>query len=294
MELRLDMAMLNVFISHPWDRNDLYNELGAILGSAFGAGWCDRSIGRDNAVSIATGEMEVPQRRELLAQRLDAIVARTEEIDATAVWHRARLTDAGHEQEELAACRTIDKLLAAERDRILDPGYDERVRRLERLQRKYGGVDVDAALRAGIERIQEMESTLAQLRAEMERLVREARACRSSFERLDVVTLGTTGKSRDRVLERFPNLALAIRNRIAGSDVVMVVVTPHSAFREWLEFEYQEAFVLRRSTICLLHPGLAVTVPPDLRGYGFECVPWDPAQILDAVRSVIARKERSV
>jgi hypothetical protein len=91
-------------------------------------------------------------------------------------------------------------------------------------------------------------------------------------------------------LRRFPNLALAIHSRIASADAVLVIVYPNSAYRAWLEFEYQAAFALGKPLIGLLRDDITDRLPPDLRRFGMLPVPWSRHEICDILDEILLRR----
>jgi hypothetical protein len=130
-----------------------------------------------------------------------------------------------------------------------------------------------------------LDDRMLEIRTEIDRLKAEADSCRRWIRDLSGSYLNDMGKQRDRVMEMYPNLALAIRNRIAIAHVVFVIVSPHTSYRPWTEFEYQEAFVLRKPTFGMLLPGLA-EMPPDLQRFGIMTCAWNPAAVCESLRRV--------
>jgi hypothetical protein len=106
---------------------------------------------------------------------------------------------------------------------------------------------------------------------------------------LNVLRLGKEADDRGFLLSRFPNLSLAIHNRIASADAVLVIVYPDSAYRAWLEFEYQTAFALGKPLIGLLREDVTDRLPPDLRQFGMLPVPWNRHEICNILEEICKR-----
>ena len=66
-------SAITLFISHAWDHANHYDDLVDLLNSMKELTWFDVSITKEKAISIATGQDELPQRRQLDLQRLDDI-----------------------------------------------------------------------------------------------------------------------------------------------------------------------------------------------------------------------------
>jgi hypothetical protein len=220
---------LSLFISHDWDRADLYGDLVEILDCSFHNAWENYSITRDNAFSIATDVDAAPQRRQLLLDRLEGIVTRLNAIAPAIAETRERIAEVRHRQRELVTYREIKNQFLEARERILESTYLERMRYLERVQRQYADIDVPATENLLETQIQDWELIIRGLNVESERLAQEARFCRVSLANIDHVQLGESGKARDGAISSYPNLALAIRNKIALADVVLIIVMPYSA-----------------------------------------------------------------
>jgi hypothetical protein len=83
-------------------------------------------------------------------------------------------------------------------------------------------------------------------------------------------------KGVSRSIRMHPQLALAIRRRIAQADIVFVLVTPYCRFRRWIDFEI---------AVCAGMPARVFAV--EAGGYAtqdfyIDCerlVPWDPEQL---------------
>jgi len=288
-EAEIDFV-IKLFISHAWDRTDLYDELVDVLNTLPAFRWQNLSIPHETAFTIATGVDGSPQRRQLLVNRLDDIEQRSKQIDASLVRQKKRLGELRYEEQELAKYFQIDRLMTEARDAILDPGFTEKIRSLEKLQAKYDPDAATIAQRNNRENIQYLKESIAKLDSEGQQLISEAEWCTNSLNNLQSLKLGITGKQMDNVIAKFPNLALAIHNRIAAADAVIVIVLPNSAYLQWIEFEYQQAFVLRKPTIGVLHPQVAKSLPPDLRRYAIRPIEWCP----DSIRTALNDRMNSV
>ena len=75
-------SAITLFISHAWDHANHYDDLVDLLNSMKELTWFDVSITKEKAISIATGQDELPQRRQLVLERLDDIDKRARTIDS--------------------------------------------------------------------------------------------------------------------------------------------------------------------------------------------------------------------
>jgi hypothetical protein len=204
-----------LFISHGWDRPDYYDELVGILNSVSTLTFSDVSITQEKAISIQTGEDAIPQRRQLLSERLKAINSQSCAIDAEYERLQRDLAEVRHCSLEMQQYKHLDMIFDKAREKIAEPSFVPTIVTLEklklRLTSKYNGIDVDSALDDADGKIQELNISIARLEAERVRLNREAKDCRESLDRIDlnVLRLGKEADDRGFLLSRFPNLSLA-------------------------------------------------------------------------------------
>jgi predicted nuclease with TOPRIM domain len=104
------MRLRRLFISHEWDRDDLYHELKAMIGAAIDKEWEDVSIPRDAAIAIETGERAPAQRAQLLNERLDAIKRQSSALDSDRHQLERESTRLSHHLDELQQVRRLPRL----------------------------------------------------------------------------------------------------------------------------------------------------------------------------------------
>jgi hypothetical protein len=103
------------------------------------------------------------------------------------------------------------------------------------------------------------------------------------------VELRIRGKTCEDVLAACPNLGLAIRNRVADADVVLVLAFQMIGFQPWLEYEYQWAFLLRKPILGIVPGDKAQGLPPDLQSYGAIRVDWEAQSLVAGIQAALAR-----
>jgi hypothetical protein len=273
--------MAPIFISHQWRQSAFYSELVALL-NATGLAWHNLSISETDAVEIEAGEPARQQIANLIADRLLAVANWNAEVGSELKRTKRRLSTSQQLISDLKNFSRIDELETALRERILDPDFVQALRHLARLRKQYAGCATELELRRARADEAFLAEEITRLEIKAEWLREEAK----KYERM--LTHGLhhekTGKARDSLFRDHPNLALAISNRVAAADVVLVLADFDSPFRRWIEFEYQESFVLRKPILAVLHPRLTNHVPPDLRYFGVEEVEWRAFALAQAIR----------
>jgi hypothetical protein len=278
--------ILNLFISHSWDDNQKYYELKELITSLLGDRWRDLSISKDNAFAIATGgELEKEQKRQLLNARIKDINDRLKIIKEEHFHIGGLLANLRYEVEEIRDYQQLDLLFARARERILENDFVSTIKRLEKLENRYSKIDVNELLQVKNDKITEIAPYLYDLERDESWLRRELLDCEESLETMNVF-FGSRGKQRDNVIKKHPNLAIAIRNQLAIADAVLVIVYPYSSYREWLEFEYQEAFVLKKTIFGLLDGDRCTKIPPDLARFGIKPIKWSSDEISFMLKSI--------
>jgi hypothetical protein len=137
-----------LFISHPWDHADHYNDLVGDLNSVSTLIWSDLSITQEKAISIQTGEDAIPQRRELLSGRLQTINSQLSTIYNEYQRLGRDLVEIRNRSSEMEQYKDLDMLFAKARERIAESSFVPTIKRLEKLKSrltlKYSGIDVDS------------------------------------------------------------------------------------------------------------------------------------------------------
>ncbi|WDP88702.1 MAG: TIR domain-containing protein [Desulfobacter sp.] len=277
---------IKIFISHSWENEIFYQNLVTMLNSIIDFNWVNLSISKDQAISVATGEEAIPQRIEFLNNRSAEITKLKYKFSNKLKHLKARRANLKIKEMEIIQYEQIDLLIAEERERILNPGFVAKIKSLEKIKSRIEGLNLQREKKRN-------QSGLFQLDVEINKV--EKRVAKLKDEREDInqclnnithIRIGNTGKTRDDVIKKFPNLALAIRNQLAQADLVLIVVQSNSSYQQWIEYEYQEAFVLRKPIIGLLHPDLMENIPPDLKRYGVIPIEWDQHKLAQVLREI--------
>jgi hypothetical protein len=128
------------------------------------------------------------------------------------------------------------------------------------------------------------------LEVDAERLERESKGVDRSLRELQsgLMVHGFLKESdpREHLFSTSPNLALAIHNRIASAEAVLVIVYPNSAYRHRLEFEYQTAFALRKPFFGLIRVDITDRLPADLTRFGMRPVRWNRREICEVLEEI--------
>jgi len=283
---------VSLFISHSWDRSHDYRQVLSLLDDTRRP-WRNLSIPKEEALVIAGGTEEAAaQRQALIEARLEEIKAQMQRIEGSLELLYAQRGAVQREKDELNRVKNLDTLYAEALRRISSPNYRAELDSLDELKRRYAAVDLPSRLAQAQQELQQVAAKIAALETDAHQLIVEQKRLLESLTSMKV-DLGITGKQRDDAIRRYPNLAMAIRNQIARADAVIVIVYPHSAYREWQEFEYQEGFVLRKPLLGLVRDGRLESIPPDLRRFGLLPVIWSGDRIFDLVQeSRQPREER--
>ena len=267
-----------IFISHSWSNSSAYKNLCEILDVEFGGNWDNVSITQNTAIAIVSKEHEIPQRRHLILTELEHIEKlqriQTDRLLALRNEHAWSLHEAAGIKDYLRR----ESIRAELFEQILDPGYAAKTARLERLERKYCDRDVEGEAERLARRIQELAGAVREAENLVQRLERENRLQLQLLAKLDNILepLIYLGKGRiDYLLEKFGALALSIRARLSRSHVMVIIAETDSAYRQWIEFEYQAAFDLGIPTLAVVSEGEQLS--PDLRGYGIASTSWSEA-----------------
>jgi len=275
---------INIFISHSWNMNDYYIELVKLLESGLGSSWNNLSISCDNAVTIATGYEQIPQRIKFLRDSLEELESQKQSILDNRLVVFSNFENQKNIDNELRKCEIIDSLIAQEWEQILNPNFSEKIKYLEKIKLKSKKFDIGIEKEKSSQLLLEFQNNFIKIDLKIEKLDREINKIKGAIDEVKIDILASTGKRRDDVMVKFPNLALAIRNKLLKSHVVLVVVETSSAFRSWIEYEYQESFLLKKPIFGVLHPQLAGQIPPDLKHYNVVPVNWEKEQIVNIVK----------
>ncbi|MGD9818161.1 MAG: hypothetical protein AB7V04_05600 [Desulfomonilaceae bacterium] len=247
--------------------------------------WTDKSIPYNRAIEIATGKRMAGQMDEFLHARISAINEELGEI--------LQLTEnLGKEAEnlsnilgEIAYFERLDTLLNYAKTRLSGPELDDTIRKLSGIGKKYRGCDPYEEKQKVADRKESIIAELDHLSVKVDRLSEERERCKQSIREHQLV-LGVTGKPRDNAIFSNPNLALAIHNKIADSQIVLIIPSVNSAYRQWIEYEYQEAFVLGKPCYGLISNKTVEELPADLKKYGVMPLPWSKEDISGIFKSL--------
>lgn len=279
-----------IFISHSWDHSEYYLELVELLNGIRDLKWDNLSISRNDAIEIAIGPEAKPQRQRFLFERLGEIAIRSNEIRLAIERLFKSLEETIAAADEIQRYLNLNNQLAEIHSNIMQPNFAAKIRQLDRLRNKYEEKDIFAEQNKIAKRISAIEADIDKLNQENQRLVREANSSQAAPDDINAIILGKTGKNRDNVTMLFPNLAIALRNRIAASDIVLLIALPDMAFHCWMEFEYQEAFIRRKPVLALLHQRLTSILPADLRRYSIEPIAWDQISVESALKVTAGKR----
>jgi hypothetical protein len=276
-----------LFISHAWNLKSHYNDLTVLLDSITNLVWDNVSVTEDKAIQIATGDNEAPQKIQLLCERRDAIHLSLQNVDG----------ELRQLSEDIVQVRKNYFEMEEHKNPVSDLSYAKflRERRKAELDLKYRGIDVAAAICDAERDIQRLTDLIARLQGKQHLLQLESVRCEKSLHRLEdclrdiddsARLFGKHGDPRQYLLQNSSNLALAIHNRIASAQAVLVIVYPDSEYRTWIEFEYQTAFALGKPLIGILRDDITDSLPPDLSRLGMLPVRWDRQAIQAALEPI--------
>jgi hypothetical protein len=289
-----------LFISHAWDHEDHYNELVEILNSITELVWENVSITQGKAIEIATGEKEAPQRQQFLLERSNAVSSSLSKIYAELRQLREDLAEIRKNYSNMEEYKYIDIRIKRAFEKIAEPSFVTTIKSLQKQKSegnfKYRGVDVDAAILNAEREIQRLTDSTGPLEVDAERLERESKGVDRSLRELQngLMVHGFLKESdpRKHLFSTSPNLALAIHNRIASSEAVFVIAYPNSAYRTWLEFEYQTAFALRKPFFGLIRDDITDRLPADLSQFGMRPVRWNHPEICEVLEEICKTPKR--
>ncbi|MDM0050616.1 hypothetical protein [Variovorax sp. J22R115] len=281
--------LLQIFVSHMWERDSAYLALIELLRLNFGDRVADLSVPSSEALqlmSVGRNAMEEESTLQESHLRLSAgdrgilfrqIFEVSNEMDAAhervrAQERGARLQRLLREAEERIALGKMSGLgsrrleselnwLASLRSRVTDSKYEAGIH--VKLVETYVGLET--RLRALKQQLAVIED---EIRSRRERLTElEGMLDPDQYNRHQHVNpLMRAIRGRTSVARKCPTLALAIYERIRRADLVFVLASANDLYREWMEFE-AELVTGMHKVVILIRPYDGAPAPPEFEWY---------------------------
>ena len=236
----------HIFISHAWDYTDKYHSAVKMLDSAYKHEWRNRSISKVDAYKIQEGpELRIKQQREEVKTRIFELNERIE-------------------KEERSLCE-----------------FEQRTALLRDRERHLKDVFSDEAIKIRYE-LDEYEKNhhmlsqpLALLEFERKKLISHFENERVALEIFKTKSPFAMTTKREMAIREHPLLALVIHKAVSSSDLVIVIASPESAFKYWIEYEIELAIYSHKPLLGLGADPNREELPPEYRNCGIVQVPWD-------------------
>lgn len=266
---------LSIFLSHAWDDFRKYGDAVNLLNATF-ENWQNTSIPENEAIYISSDLTEqLEQTREHVVRCKDHVEARKDDLlpmhDALLAQINA-LKIRRHNFEKL---RGAENALAEANKAFHDPKQNERVAVYSDQVRHYKKLCAEDDIRELEGKISALHEQLQPIRSKIESFDVEISRYSGALMRKTAALVDIGKPRRDRIVERYPALTAAIHERIRRSDYILIIFAQNTAYRQWMEFEYMESFLLRKPLYALVHPDGPTELPPDLRGFAIRPLPWD-------------------
>jgi len=301
---------LNVFVSHLWERDQIYWRLTGILRALLGSALVDHSIPTSAALKLMScGPQALEEERGLQRAHLAICEERL----------RLELEHQTEESRELEAMRSwiadgsgavaAQASLARQERRVADPianGIGQRqlpseIEYLQDLRRRAARAPTDdeyvrlcSAVSAKESELRATQRNIESLRDEVRsRLYRlsalEQHRDPSNYnehEHQDVLMRAI--RDPKSIARKHPNLALAIFERIRSSDVVFMLVGTTDMYREWMALESELVTDLGK-VIVVVRPEDGIAPPPEMLRYSRrKSVRLEQSSIFDEINHLIA------
>lgn len=275
----------SVFISHSWNDSRKYRDTIALIDRSLDGGWENNSIPEDRAIALATGgESELTQRRELIEASHAAACSRLKIVDNALRQLESSLEELKRQRPELLSLLDAPWNLEAARIALFDSDQKPRIKLYQERVEQGKKRDIPGEVNRLNSEIAKLHLTVQKKRNRSLELNIDIGRYQASIDRKDFVLLEKRDLQRDQIARKFPNLANAIHQRIAISDVVFILFEKNTPFRVWMEFEYQDAYVQRKPMYAVIHPDGPKIVPADIRSFGVGSIEWSEQKVSNTIR----------
>lgn len=282
---------MKYFISHVWDRQDLYLRVNAKLDCCLPTPWTDLSVQTEDALmtwraGYQRGEQELQlqaRRRELLDQQLAD--ARARHASAERRLNLRSIRDKLAEKAQQRWIRMRDEL-AGERLINLDKRLWEQEDAL--LASELVTTDIaeeQANLTAALGDMNGLSADLANCSRRIAVLQRDFGRGLHQLHYDARELLHQMGKMSAAAVDLDPNLAIALYVRLIESDLVVAIMDDFTLYRRWMDFEFEAAQGLDKPTIAVLCGG---DLPRHIESRETVVVRWGIDNFCNAVSTIFA------
>ena len=289
---------ITVFVSHSWGSENQYWEVEKLLDSISDLSWTNVSVVQESPLKTETvGEPAQQQEIALQSARIDLL--RREYGDVWSTMRELEDKVEAHEHKAEAHNRFCKEVRDAEESMF---SY-YMVHQLEdKYKKPFAELKMTAESPSPIPDLADHHSKLIKLRKQLHRLKAWEKSCRERIVQLrrdsglgvrlvhypsqDILYSGE--KISESVINEDHNLALMLEQRVARSDIVVVIGEAYPRYRSWMECELIFARSLNRPIVVILPPGLSFC-PSELKSKADEIVLWDRIALGKALLRLHAR-----
>jgi hypothetical protein len=260
----------------------------------------DLSVKASEAIEVASGTARVQQIATLLHERRRQIEMEVEELERAAVPLREAAAEAAVEFDRInGMCERLEAARSPvpdfEPDIKVGPNYLRVRRELEAERFELAKLDLPALLSHAATRRNETARRLSPCEGRLQDLRRTLLSLShreldaQETDLLPLILPSIRWPEAARLASKEPALALAITNRIAAADVVVVIAEMWSQYKPWVEFETLVGTQMGRPVIAVLPPG-QTHAPREVAILTHQVSEWDPERVADAIVNASKRQ----